>query len=328
MGARLPTSTSLAAMTARVPPAQGLLRFASSIFKAPRRHPTAGIPGMELRPLDPKVEVEPLRKFLSQSDPHDYLLEDIDEWIRHGRLWVGVEGSSWVAFGRIHDLGHGEGWVSGLRIGSSRRREGLGSQLLRTLMSDARSNGLTELRGVIEDKNVASRQLFGRHGFLPTVELTLRRAAAATGNAEQLRLAVAGDRLDGPIGWIPSLAGVVDFLPGAEGGRYGRWNSRIVERWIAEGKLYVGSGLAAAVQVDWLREPRTLWVNPLQGEPKALLPAISCLSKTLGHPEWQAFLPSTAELRQEYADLGMSPHTSWGDRIHLYERIERPSVPS
>jgi hypothetical protein len=194
------------------------------------------------------------------------------------------------------------------------------------MLSDARSVGLTELRAVIEAENLASRQLFTRHRFVPIFEMTLRRATAVTGSAEPLRLAEPGYRLDGPIGWIPSLTGRVDLLPGAEGGRMGRWNPRIVDRWITEGKLYVGPGLAAAVQVDWLREPRTMWVNPLQGEPEILLPAIALLAKSLGQEEWQAYLPSTDHLRQVYTDLGLSAHAFWGDRIHLYERTEGPSV--
>ena len=281
---------------------------------------------MELHRLDPGHELKRLGEFLSESDPHDYLLEDIEEWARDGRLWVGVEGGSWVAFGRIHDLGHGEGWVSGLRVGLLRRGQGLGGRLLSGLLSDARSIGLTELRAVIEDGNWVSRRLFARHGFRPIFEMTLRRARAGTAGAEPLSMARTGDRVDGPIGWVPSLTGRVDLLPGAEGGRFGRWDPRILDRWIKERKLYVGRELAAAVQVDWLREPRTMWVNPLQGEPRALLPAITLLAKALGQEEWQAYLPSTEHLRNEYANLGLNPHAFWGDRIHLYERTDAPSA--
>jgi len=275
---------------------------------------------VELHRIDPELELERLREFLSESDPHDYLLPDLDEWARDGRLWVGVEGGRWVAFGRIHDLGHGEGWVSGLRVGISRRGQGLGSQLLSGMLSDARSVRLTELRAVIEAENLASRRLFSRHGFLPIVEMTLRCGKAATDVREPLRRARVGDRIDGPVGWIPSLTGRVDLLPGGEGGRFGRWHPHIADRWISEGKLYVGPGLAAAVQVDWLQEPRTMWVNPLQGEPGNLLPAIALLAKNLGQEEWQAYLPSTDSLRREYTGLGLGPHALWGDRIHLYER--------
>jgi RimJ/RimL family protein N-acetyltransferase len=281
---------------------------------------------MELHRLNPERELERLREFLSESDPRDYLLEDIEEWVRDGRLWVGVEGGSWVAFGRIHDLGHGEGWVSGLRVGLLRRGQGLGGQLLSGLLADARAVGLTELRAVIEEGNWASRRLFVRHGFRPVFEMTLRRAKAGTVGGEPLRLARIGDRIDGPIGWVPSLAGRVDLLPGPEGGRFGRWDPHILDRWIEEGKLYVGPKLAAAVQLDWLREPRTMWVNPLQGEPDSLLPAVALLAKTLGQEEWQAYLPSTEHLRKQYANLGLNPHASWGDRIHLYERTQPPSA--
>jgi RimJ/RimL family protein N-acetyltransferase len=281
---------------------------------------------MELHRLDPRRELERLREFLSESDPRDYLLEDMDEWIRDGRLWVGMEGERWVAFGRIHDLGRGEGWLSGLRVGISRRRQGRGGHLLSGLLSDARSLGLTELRAVIEDGNQPSRRLFARYGFHPILEMTLRRAKAGAMEAEPLHQARTGDRLDGPIGWVPSRSGRVDLLPGSEGGRFGRWDPHILDRWIKEGKLYVGRELAAAVQVDWLREPRTLWVNPLQGDPTSLFPAVGFLAKTLGQEEWQAYLPSTELLRQRYASLGLSPHSFWRDRIHLYERTETPSA--
>ncbi len=94
-----------------------------------------------------------------------------------------------------------------------------------------------------------------------------------------------------------------------------------------EGKLYKGRELAAAVLIDWQREPRTMWVNPLQGEPDSLIPAIAMLAKQLGQEGWQAFLPSSDDLRRVYADLGLSPHPHWGDRIHLYERIEERFSP-
>jgi GNAT superfamily N-acetyltransferase len=281
---------------------------------------------MELHRLDPERELRGLREFLIGSDPDDYLLEGIDEWTRDGRLWVGTEAGAWVAFGRLHDLGNGDGWVSGLRVGLSRRRQGLGGQLLSGLLSDAGSIGLTELRAVIEDGNLPSRRLFARFGFRPIFEMTLRRGKAEAVRAEPLRVALPGDRLAGMIGWIPSLTDRVDLLPGADGGRFGRWDPHVLDRWIKEGKLYVGPGLAAAVQVDWLLEPRTMWVNPLQGEPTSLLPAIALLARTLGQEEWQTYLPSTESLRRVYASLGLVPHDLWGDRIHLYERTEAPSV--
>lgn len=281
---------------------------------------------MEMHRLDPEHELGRLREFFSESDPDDYLLEDLGEWTRDGRLWVGVEEGAWVAFGRVHDLGNGEGWVSGLRVGRSKRGLGLGGQLLSGLLSDAHSIGLTEVRAVIEDGNQPSRQLFARHGFRPVFEMTLRRAKARAMRAQPLHRAHIGDRLVGPIGWVPSRAGRVDLLPGFDGGRFGRWDPRILDRWIKEGKLYLGPGLAAAVQVDWLRDPRTMWANPLQGDPASLLPAIASLAKTLGQEEWQTYLPSTERLRQVYANLGLSPHALWGDRIHLYERTKDPSA--
>jgi len=277
---------------------------------------------MELHRVDPENEIGHLREFLSQSDPRDYLLADIDEWAREGRVCAGVEGGSWVAFGRIHDLGRGEGWVSGLRVERARRGQGLGREFLTALLSDARSIGLTEVRAVIEDGNLASRRLFARLGFRAIFEMSLRTAKAGSGSAGPLRQARAREGLDGPVGWLPSRTGRVDLLPGAEGGRLGRWDNRILDRWTQEGKLYVGRGLAAAIQVDWLREPRTMWVNPLRGEPRSLLPALSLLANSLGQDGWQGYLPSTEELRDEYANLGLVPHPHWGDRIHLYERTE------
>ena len=304
----------------------GTSAIASSNLKAPHRPPAARFEQMEIHRLDREHELERLREFLSETDPRDYLLEDIDEWTREGRLSVGVDEGSWVAFGRVHDLGHGEGWVSGLRVDRSRRRQGIGSWLLSGMLSDARSMGLTEFRAVIEDKNLASRRLFERHGFLPTFAMTLRGARAGTAGTGPLRLARTGDRLDGPIEWVPSLAGRVDLLPGEEGGRFGRWDPSIVDRWIQEGKLFLGPRLAVAIQVDWLREPRTMWVTPLRGEAGALLPAIGVLAKTLGQDAWQAFLPSTDHLRQVYADLGLRPHPFWGDCVHLYEQADATSA--
>jgi GNAT superfamily N-acetyltransferase len=274
---------------------------------------------MELHRFEARSELASLRSFLAESDPNDYLLDGVDEWALSGRLWVGTEAGRWVAFGRLHDLGHEEGWISGLRVARSRRGEGLGGEFLEGVTSDARSIGLAELRAVIEDSNSASRRLFARHGFRPVAELTLRRAKATDGSPTLLRPVRAGGRLEGPVGWIPSLSGRVDVLPGADAGRFGRWDPRILERWAKEGKLYAGAGMAAAVQPDWLSEPRTMWANPLQGEPIVLFPALTRLANALGQEEWQAYLPSTDELRHIYADLGLTPHPSWGDRVHLYE---------
>jgi len=280
---------------------------------------------MEFRRLVAERDVERLRAFLSESDPEDYLLEGIEEGVRDGRLWVGVEAERWVSFGRLHDLGHGEGWLSGLRVERSRRGQGFGSRLLDGLLGDGRSLGLSEFRAVIEDGNRASQELFARHGFQPIVEMALRRGKMGNSNTATLRRARAEDRIKGPIGWIPGQLGRVDLLPGSAGGRFGRWDPRVLDRWIQEGKLFLGPGLAVAVQPDWLPEPRTMWVNPLQGTPGTLLPAVASLAKTLGQEEWQAFLPSTEALRREYSDLGLEPHPAWGDRIHLYERSEVPA---
>jgi len=277
---------------------------------------------MELHRIEPERELDLLREFLAASDPQDYLLDDIEEWVRDGRLWAGVDEGSWVAFGRVHDLGHGQGWVSGLRVAPSHRGRGVGGRFLDGLLADARAIGLTEVRAVIDDGNRASRQLFTRHRFRPVLEMTLRRAPARRSAAELLRPATPGDHLTGPVGWIPGVSGRADLLPGSDGGRLGRWDPRLPDRWVQEHKLYLGPCLAAAVQVDWQRQPRTMWVNPLQGEPASLFPALTALAAALGQDEWQAYLPSTEPLRRVYADLGLTPHAHWGDRIHLYERAE------
>ncbi|HYA70421.1 MAG TPA: GNAT family N-acetyltransferase [Thermoplasmata archaeon] len=285
-------------------------------------------PTLQFHRIDPSRELEPLRAFLEDSDPDDYLLEEISEWIHDGRLWVGKESGRWLAFGRLHDLGDGEGWVSGLRVHSGRRREGLGRQLVGQLLSDARSIGVTDLRAVIENENVASRRLFEGLGFSSATEMTLRRGLARSAPSLALRRLEAGGRLSGPVGWLPSLTGRVDLLPGADGGRFGRWRTSLVDRWVEERKLYVGPRIAAAVQEDWWKEPRTLWVNPLQGEPSSLFPALAALTRALDHEEWQAFLPSGEEWRRAYDLLGTVRHPYWGDRVQLYEgSIGAPKSP-
>ena len=212
--------------------------------------------------------------------------------------------------------------MSGLRVVSGRRGRGLGGQLLDAMLRDARDEGLSAVRAVIEVANVPSRRLVARFGFRPVSEMTLRRGLARAGAASPLQRAKPGEQLDGPIGWFPLRTNRVGLLPGSAGGRFGRWRPSLLRRWTDEGKLYVGSGLAAAVQVDWWRDPRTLWVNPLRGEPSALFPALGSLAQSLGHEEWQAFLPSSDERRAEYASQGTLRHPSWGDHVLLYERMD------
>lgn len=276
---------------------------------------------MDLHRVVPDHDLDRLEKFLSEDDPEDYLLEGIDEWIREGRLWVGTEKGAWVAFGRLHDLGHGEGWVSGMRVLSRRRGLGLGGQLLDGILADARASGLSALRAVIEVENRPSRRLFERFGFRSVTEMTLRRGLARAETLPALHRAEPGEPLDGSVGWFPRQTDLVDLLPGSDGGRFGRWRPSLLGRWADEGKLYVGPGLAAAVQANWWRGPRTLWVHPLQGDPSALLPAFDQLTQGLAHEEWQAFLPSTDALRREYDSYGTLLHPSWGERVLLYERL-------
>ena len=277
---------------------------------------------MKFHRVNAARELEPLRAFLSSSDPSDYLLEDLPDWIRNGRLWAGVEGGNWLAFGRLHDLGENEGWVSGFRVAAPRRGQGLGGQLLRQIVSDAQSIGLTSLRATIEVENVASSRLFARSGFRPIFEVTLRCGRAGSGSASVLRRAETAARWSGSVGWLPQSTGYVDLLPGEDGGRFGRWRRSLPERWANEGKLYLADGLAVAVQVDWWKSPRTLWVNPLQGDPTRLVDAVSALTEALGHEQWQAFLPSADEARREYDRLGLFPHPAWGDRVRVFEWCE------
>lgn len=275
---------------------------------------------MELHRLVPDRDLDRLREFLVTDDPEDYLQERVEEWSRNGRLWFGEEAGAWVAFGRLHDLGDGEGWVSGMRVRSERRGQGLGRELLDAIVTDARTLGLRSLRAAIEVENLPSRRLFERVGFRSVAEMTLRRGPARAGATRLLHRAAPGKSLDGPVGWFPRRMQRVDLLPGSDGGRFGRWRPSLLGRWTDEGKLYVGSGLAAAVQVDWWRTPRTLWVNPLRGDARDLFPALDELTRRLAHEEWQAFLPSTDALRNEYASLGTLRHPAWGDHILLYER--------
>lgn len=274
---------------------------------------------MEFHRVDPLRELETLRDFLSASDPDDYLLEELVEWIRDGRLWAGIEGSRWLAFGRLHDLGENEGWVSGFRVAAPRRGQGLGGQLLGHIIADARSIGLTSLRAAIEVENVTSIRMFARSGFRPVLELTLRCGPARPGPGPAFRRSDPGVVWPGPIGWLPQATGYVDLLPGEDGGRIGRWRPSLTERWANEGKLYVAERLAVAVQVDWWKSPRTLWVNPLQGDPEGLVNAVSALTASLGHEQWQAFLPSSDAARRDYERLGLVPSPAWGDRVCIVE---------
>jgi len=278
---------------------------------------------MRFQRVDPDRDLDRLRRFLSDSDPDDYLLEEVAEWIHDGRLWVGVEASDWLAFGRLDDLGDREGWVSGFRVAAPRRGHGLGGQLLDHLLADAWSIGLTSLRAAIEVGNAASSRLFARFGFRPAMEVTLRCGRPQRAEATPLRKAAAATRLVGPVEWLPRLTGRADVLPGTEGGRFGRWRPALVERWAKEGKLYVAPGLAVAVQMDWWKSPRTLWVNPLQGEPATLVSAVAGLAHALEHEQWQAFLPSTEDARAQYDRLGLFRHPFWGDRVQIFERDER-----
>lgn len=276
---------------------------------------------MEFRLLDPATDSSLLRDFLTASDPEDYLLEELPEWVREGRLWAGIESGTMVSFARLHDLGEGEGWVSGMRVVPSRRRTGLGRQLLEQVERDAQALGLTALRAVIEDGNVASRGLFTGQGFRSVAELTLRRGLAGTGRGAALVRADPGTPLGGPVEWVAGSTGRVDLLPGSDGGRFGRWRPALVDRWLRERKLYVGPEVVVAVQPDWWRSPRTLWANPLRGEPGTLVSTLTRLTRSLDHEEWQAFLPSTDALREEYDRMGLLRHPFWGDRLQLYEWV-------
>lgn len=278
---------------------------------------------MDVHRVDPERDVDRLRSFLSEADREDYLLAGLDSWIHHGRLWYAEEDGRWIAFARLHDLGEGEGWLSGMRVAPSRRGQGVGTRFLGHLLRDARSVGISAVRVVIEDENVPSRRQVLRAGFRQVeTELTVRRGLAQHDGANSLHPVDAGEVVKRPVGWVPGRCSRVDLLPGREGGRFGTWRPALLARWAAEGKLYAGGGAAAAVLVDWRASPRTLWVNPLQGSPAELLPALSRLAAALRHVEWQAFLPATDELRSEYAASGAVPHPSWGERAHLYERID------
>jgi len=281
---------------------------------------------IEFSRVDPRRELGRLREFLASADPDDYLLEEIDEWVQKDRLWVGAEGDAWVAFGRLHDLGSGDGWVSGVRVVPDRRGQGVGGALLDRILSDARSVGIREVRAVIENENIASTRLFHRHDFEVVTEMTLRCGSpSGASRPVVLHRAPPGERLPGPVGWLPAETGRVDLLPGTDGGRFGRWRPDLVDRWVDEGKLFVGPGCAVAVQTDWWKKPRTLWANPLVGEPSTVVPALSSLTRALEHEEWQAFLPSGSERRAEYDRLGLRRHPYWGDRVGLFERRGSPT---
>lgn len=275
---------------------------------------------MEWRLVDPRRDRNRVREFLTSADPNDYLLDELDSWVQDGRLWAGDDAGHWVAFGRLHDLGNSEGWVSGVRVDPARRQQGVGRALIEHLKADARHIGVSHLRAVIEDPNTASRRLFARCGFEAVLPLTLRCAPARHSSTPlTLHLAGADAVVEEPVGWVPGLSGFVDLLPGSDGGRFGLWNPALPSKWQREGKLYVGPGLAVAVQLDWWRDPRTLWVNPLRGDPKTLLPQLDRLAWELRHEEWQGFLPSTDPLRAQYEALGTRPHPYWGDRVQLYQ---------
>ena len=275
---------------------------------------------MEFHLLDPAGEADDLRTFLRLDDPQDYLLDGLSDWIQEGRHWVGAEQGEWIAFGRLHDLGRGEGWVSGARVLARYRRQGIGARLLSRILEDAHSIGLAILRAIVEEGNLPSRRLLERFGFQPVAELTLRRGLADGRDPLGLRRLGPDQPIAGPVGWLPAMSDRVDLLPGSDGGRFGRWQPELLHRWAHEGKLFSGGGVTVAIQVDWWQKPRTMWVNPLRGEPLSLLRALGPLAKALDQAEWQTFFPVTEEVLAACETFGRLLPSVWGERARLYER--------
>ncbi len=277
---------------------------------------------MPVRAFHPSHEAETLRRFLIEEDPEDYLLEDFDAWARTPGIVVATDEDRLVGLGRLTQLSPQEGWISGLRVARRRRGEGLGRALLQELLDRASDVAPLVLRAIIEDKNRVSRRLFTSLGFRPVAALTLRHGIASApepGAAVLVRIPDA-TRLP-PVEWVVTRHGLVDLLPDWDVGRFVRWRPEFYARWAAEGKLYAGAALVAAVQLRWRRNPPTIWISPLVGAPPRLIPALGHLAGDLGVTAWDGYLPGEETLRPLYDRLGARTLPEWGNRVALYERV-------
>jgi len=112
------------------------------------------------------------------SELHGHL-EDLRSWAREdgARVFVAVEGEGLVGValslvGRADDgagpVVPGHRHLTGIAVIPERHGHGIGRNLLRTVVEDARKEGCTRLTLWTNAANVPARKLFESAGFVPT----------------------------------------------------------------------------------------------------------------------------------------------------------------
>ena len=287
-----------------------------------------------LRMLDAQADRAQVDRLLARAVPDDYLLSMLDRWLAAGGVMGGFDGDELVAIQRLDDLGEGEGWIGAIRVAPERRREGWGRRLTQWAIDVARGMGMSTVRLVIEDDNVASRALAKSNGFRSVASMS-HSVGIAPAPASATGLAAAPLRPVDPRGvpdprelrGIRAMNGLL-LTTTPRPMRFVRASRERLVRMAEVGHLLVaGDDLRAGLCV----------VGP-PGPSSRAETRVMRLFATLGEDDLGTFEAASAVYRSEGAELeGFPPidgdrlprlraagwrsgeHAFWGEQVQLYE---------
>lgn len=122
-------------------------------------------------------------------DGNDYIPYVWDTWIAagpdEGVLLVAVTETRLVGLMHLRYISEDEGWIEGVRVDPSERRKGIARMLVSRSLAAADEHGVSVVRLMTDESNVASQQLFGRFNFTRMAEVVLYEAPAAEADVSE-----------------------------------------------------------------------------------------------------------------------------------------------
>lgn len=248
----------------------------------------------------------------------DYVPAFLEEFLRTGAVFVAEDEGRMVGMMVYHDVPDGSVWLHAARTLPEHRRRGVATSLMARCEALARRRRRTCLRLWASASNVASVAANTRYGFRERARFTRMRAAATPGEACDLQPVTLDAAAWAAFQRSPILrlsAGYVFhdfyFL------RLDRPNAR---RLAGEGALWRIEAGAFALSAGYQVGPgRTVQIQPLSGDARALLEAAPTLAAIRGADRVETFLPHQEAVLSAARRAGFAP-MEWGQEAILFEK--------